>query len=253
MLDGRAERLRIFLGESDQHHHQPVFVEIVHRARSSGMAGATAFHGSTGFGASSHLHIEHRLRLSSDLPIIITIVDDPERIAAFVEDIDELLTDGLVIRQRVHVVRGDGRLGELAQIGSHTWRQGLEERDGHMRLEGSGKRLTIYCGEGDRYSHRSLVTAIVELAREEGLAGATAIRGVEGFGAANHLHTTRILSLSDDLPVVIEIVDRDDRILSILPRIEQMIGDGLVTLEDVEVSLYRARSPGALDDEPSPS
>ena len=118
-----------------------------------------------------------------------------------------------------------------------------------MRLQGTGKRLTIYCGEADRHHHRSLADAVVELAREEGVAGATVVRGIEGFGASSHLHTTRILSMSDDLPLVIEMVDREDRILPILPRIEDMMGDGLVTLEDVEVSLYRARTHPALDDE----
>ena len=114
-----------------------------------------------------------------------------------------------------------------------------------MRLEGTGKRLTIYCGESDRHHHRPLADAVVELARTEGVAGATVVRGIEGFGASSHLHTTRMLSLSDDLPIVIEIVDREDRILSLLPRIDEMMADGLVTLEDVEISLYRAEPPPA--------
>jgi PII-like signaling protein len=120
-----------------------------------------------------------------------------------------------------------------------------------VRLEGTGKRLTIYCGESDRYEHRSLATAIVERARDEGLAGATVIRGVEGFGASSHLHTTRFLSLSDDLPIVIELIDREDRIRAFLPLVDEMLRDGMVSLEDVEISLYRAESGKALDDEPS--
>jgi PII-like signaling protein len=118
-----------------------------------------------------------------------------------------------------------------------------------MRLQGTGKRLTIYCGESDRYDHHSLATAIVERARDEGLAGATVFRGIEGFGASSRLHTTRILSLSDDLPIVIQIVDREDRIRAFLPIIDEMLGDGLVTLEDIDVLTYRARRRPALDDE----
>lgn len=118
-----------------------------------------------------------------------------------------------------------------------------------MRLQGTGKRLTIYCGESDRYDHHSLATAIVERARDEGLAGATVFRGIEGFGASSRLHTTRILSLSDDLPIVIQIVDREDRIRAFLPIIDEMLGDGLVTLEDIDVLTYRARHRPALDDE----
>lgn len=118
-----------------------------------------------------------------------------------------------------------------------------------MRLQGTGKRLTIYCGESDRYDHHSLATAIVERARDEGLAGATVFRGIEGFGASSRLHTTRILSLSDDLPIVIQIVDQEERIRAFLPIIDEMLGDGLVTLEDIDVLTYRARHRPALDDE----
>jgi uncharacterized protein len=119
-----------------------------------------------------------------------------------------------------------------------------------VRLEGTGKRLTIYCGETDRYEHHSLATAIVERARDEGLAGATVLRGIEGFGASSRLHTTRLLSLSDDLPIVIQLVDREERIRAFLPIVDEMISDGMVSIEDVEISLYRAQSAKALDDEP---
>ncbi|MGH9242895.1 MAG: DUF190 domain-containing protein [Acidimicrobiales bacterium] len=118
------------------------------------------------------------------------------------------------------------------------------------RLYGHSKRLTIYCGEADRYGHRPLATAIVERARDEGLAGAPVLRGIEGFGASSHLDTTRILWLSEDLPIVIEIVDDEERIHAFLPLIDDMLGDGLVTLQDVEVVAYRAASTRRpLDDE----
>jgi PII-like signaling protein len=120
---------------------------------------------------------------------------------------------------------------------------------GRVRLEGTGKRLTIYCGESDRFGRRPLATAIVERARDEGLAGATVLRGIEGFGASSHLHTTRFLSLSDDLPVVIELVDQEDRIRAFLPLVDEMLTDGMVSLEDVEISIYRAQQGKALDDD----
>ncbi len=121
-----------------------------------------------------------------------------------------------------------------------------------MRLEGSGKRLTIYCGESDRSGHHPLATVLVERARDEGLAGATVVRGIEGFGASSHLHTTRLLSLSDDLPIVIQLVDTEDRIRAFLPIVDELIGDGLVTLEDVDVLVYRGTPRHALDDDETP-
>ena len=99
--------------------------------------------------------------------------------------------------------------------------------------------LRIFIGESDLYDGRPLYQAIVETLRRNGLAGATALRGIEGFGRSSRLHTAHILRLSEDLPIVIECVDSYDRIESILPTLDEMIGDGLVTLERVDVRVYR--------------
>ena len=109
-----------------------------------------------------------------------------------------------------------------------------------MRLQGEGKLLRIFIGESDAWHGKPLYQAIVQRLREEGLAGATVIRGIEGFGAKSHLHTSRILRLSEDLPLLIEVVDDGARIDAVLPMLDEMIADGLVTLEKVEVVHYRA-------------
>jgi uncharacterized protein len=109
-----------------------------------------------------------------------------------------------------------------------------------VKIEGQGLLVRIYIGESDTWHGRPLYQAIVEHLREKGLAGATVLRGIEGFGAKAHLHTTRILRLSSDLPVLIEIVDQEDRIRAVLPELDTMVSDGLITLEKVEVIAYRA-------------
>jgi PII-like signaling protein len=109
-----------------------------------------------------------------------------------------------------------------------------------MRIEGVGLLARIYVGESDHWEGRPLYEAIVHMLRARGIAGATVIRGIEGFGAKQHLHTTRILSLSSDLPVLIEVVDREDRLRAVLPDLDAMVADGLITLERVEVIAYRA-------------
>ncbi len=110
-----------------------------------------------------------------------------------------------------------------------------------MKLEGHGLLLRVFIGEADRWRGRPLYEALVAEARERGLAGATVTRGVLGFGAKSRLHSAKVLRLSEDLPLVVEIVDREDRIRAFLPVCDEMIGDGLVTLERVEVLKY---SPG---------
>jgi len=110
-----------------------------------------------------------------------------------------------------------------------------------MRLEGHQKRLTIFVGESDRHGHTPLATEIVQRAHTVGLAGASVFRGVEGYGASNHIHTTRILSLSDDLPMAIVIVDADEPIRAFLDDLDDLITEGLVIVEDVEVVKYVGR------------
>ena len=113
-----------------------------------------------------------------------------------------------------------------------------------MKLEGEGKLLRIFIGESDKHGRKPLYQAIVEMLREEGMAGATVLRGIEGFGATSHLHTARILRLSEDLPIVIEVADTAERIEAIMPKIDEMVTEGMVTLERVEVVSYRAQEKG---------
>lgn len=112
-----------------------------------------------------------------------------------------------------------------------------------MRLHGSAKRVSVYIGEADRYGHHSLSTEIVLRAREAGLAGATVLRGIEGFGASRALHTTHLLSLSDDLPLVIVLVDDAARVEAFLPQLDDLVREGLVVVDDVEVVRYVGREP----------
>jgi len=118
-----------------------------------------------------------------------------------------------------------------------------------MQLPLEALRLRIYIGESDRWQHAPLYEAIVLKAREQHLAGATVLRGPMGFGKSSRLHTAKILRLSMDLPLVIEIVDAEEKIQAFLPEIEKMVQGGLVTLEKVQVIHYRAASepatPGA--------
>jgi uncharacterized protein len=109
-----------------------------------------------------------------------------------------------------------------------------------MKSEAEGQLLRIFVGESDRWDGKPLYEAIVRRARATGLAGATVLRGLEGFGAHSRLHTTRILRLSEDLPVVIEIVDEAPKIDAFLPELDEMVTEGMVTLERVRVIAYRA-------------
>jgi PII-like signaling protein len=111
-----------------------------------------------------------------------------------------------------------------------------------MALIGEGVLLRIFIGEADRHHGRPLSEVIVETARQRGLAGATAWKGFMGFGAHSRMHTAKVLRLSTDLPVVIEIVDTREKVEAFLPELETLVGEGLVTLERADVRIYRGPS-----------
>src|SRR6478752_1727919 len=112
-----------------------------------------------------------------------------------------------------------------------------------MHLPSEAELLRVFIGEGDRRHGRPLYEVIVEEARRRGMAGATVLRGTLGFGANSRIHTAKILRLSEDLPMVIEIVDAPERIAAFIPDLDQLIGEGLVTLERVRLIAYRHGGP----------
>ena len=108
-----------------------------------------------------------------------------------------------------------------------------------IKLPSESELLRVFVGESDHYGGKPLYEAIIQEARNRGMAGATALRGLMGFGAHSRLHTAKVLRLSEDLPIVVEIVDTPEKIAELLPKLDEMIEEGLVTLERIRVITYR--------------
>lgn len=111
------------------------------------------------------------------------------------------------------------------------------------RLTGSALRVTVFVGENDTWHHKPLYTEIVHRAHAAGLAGASVFRGIEGFGASSLIHTARLLSLSEDLPVAVVVVDTEERVRAFLPQLDELVTEGLVVLDPCEVIRYAGRAP----------
>jgi uncharacterized protein len=112
-----------------------------------------------------------------------------------------------------------------------------------MKIPADGKLLRIFIGENDRWEGKPLWEEIILLARKMGMSGATAIKGFMGFGCKSHMHTAKILRLSEDLPIIVELVDSEEKINAFIPHLDEMVKEGLITLEKAQVIMYRAPTP----------
>ncbi len=246
MIPHEASLLRVYSQAIDKWHGVPLYRAIVEAARHRHMAGASVFPVELGYGSHRKLHDIASEYASFDIPIVVEVVDAPERVAELVVELETMISEGLVVVGQACVLRythGTEREGALPRESSPDHPSRLKRISGEegttaMKIEGEGKRMTVYVGSADTWKGRNLAVAITERCRELGLAGATVSRGVMGFGKHSVIHKAHLLGLSDDLPEKIEIVDRPEEIDRVLPVIDEMIGGGLIVVENVHVIRY---------------
>jgi len=244
-LRGEHVLLRAYLQSADRAPHTPTYERLVKAARTAGLAGATVLRGILGTG--SHGLIKRSLwGIVEHVPVIVEIVDSGERIMKFIDGpVEQIMVGGMITLERAHVMlyrhRKQDEPNSLALGGLLTPLSTLpriEER-GRMKVNENGVLLRIFAGESDRFENKRLYDAIVAKARELGIAGATVLRGAEGYGAHSVVHRASLLEMSTDLPIVIEIVDTEDQVRRLLPHLEEMVQEGMITMEHVMIILYR--------------
>src|SRR2546421_3713259 len=244
-LVGEQILLRAYLQSADRAPRTPTYELILNAARSAGLAGATVFRGIAGFGSRGMIG-QSAWSIVEHVPVIVEIVDSADKITPFIAGpLDELMTGGMLTleraavmmyRHRKHDALNQLRLGELLKPLS-TLPQ-IETR-GHMTTQEQGMLLRIFIGEDDRADGKPLHEAIIQQSRQLGLAGATVLRGSAGFGAHSVVHKAALLEMSADLPIVIEIVDTEQKIGLLLPYLEQAVQEGMITIEHVLILMYR--------------
>jgi PII-like signaling protein len=237
-LEGENELLRIFVDSAKRDRGTPIYERLVLAARATGCRGATVLRAVLGFERGGRLLHATALPLAEHAPMIVEIVDEPSRIDALLEAVAPLLPGLLVTRERALVIRYRQREAGAAPpaLPPRT-----ETEASIMAIPSEGMLLRIFIGDSDRWQGKPLYEEIVRWARELGLAGATVLKGPMGFGAHSRIHTAKILRLSEDLPVVIEIVDGEEPIRKLLAVIDDRIQEGLVTLEKVRILKYAHR------------
>jgi PII-like signaling protein len=249
-LEGEQTLLRVYLRNTDKQgwFSSPAAESLTQRARRDGLAGATVLRGVLGLDITGKLLESRAWSLVDHVPVIVEIVDAPQAIGRFLSVVEQTVREGMATLERAHVVlyRHGGPAAALAvrrlevpsPIVPLSTLPSPEEFPA-MRLSENGHLLRVFIGESDVWHGQPLYRAIVLKARELGLAGATVLKGPMGFGANSLLHTTKLLELSTDLPIVVEIVDRAEKVQSLLPFLDEAVKEGMITIEEVRVLKYR--------------
>ncbi len=219
------KRLAVCVSESVSHGGKPLWREVLDTLRRHGLAGATATKGLMGFGHTGKLHEGLSPDAPPDLPVTIEAIDEDAAIDRALPDVDALVQDGLVAVHDVQVIKSK----------KHAPREPAVH---HQKLTGKAKMLRIHIGANDTWEGEPLYDALVKRFHQLDLAGATVYRGIEGYGASGRIHK-RPAWRSKDEPITVVIVDAAEKIEKALPYLDQMIGNGLVAISDVDVILYK--------------
>jgi uncharacterized protein len=247
-LEGEQVLLRVHLRNTDQHGWRNAADALIERARSEGLAGATLLRGIFGLDVDGKLLESGRWSLVEHVPIVVEVVDSRPNISRFLQHVTEIIPEGLITLERAHVMLYRSGAAAAAEARTHLEIPApivelstvpSEEDFPMMKLSEEGQLLRVFVGESDTWHGEPLYRAIVMKARELGLAGATVLHGTMGFGANTRVHTSKLLDLSTDLPIIVEIVDAADKIAEILPFLDETVGEGLITVESVRVLKYR--------------
>jgi PII-like signaling protein len=246
-MKSEAEQVlcRFQLSNFIRHGVSPLYEWIVETAHREGLRGATVLKGFFGLRPEGSVLEARTWSISQELPVIVEVVDEPARIEALLARVEPVFREGIITLERAHVLHyGAGprrsaaspRARNIIATSESSAATGVRT----MKLPETGVLLRIFIGESDKEpsGDRPLYEAIVRRAREAHLAGATVLRGPMGFGRHSRVHTAKLLDLSTDLPIVIEIVDSEEKVDAFLPTVDELVTEGLVTLEAVRVVRY---------------
>jgi PII-like signaling protein len=223
---GPAKKVSIYLAEGQKYHGTSTYAAILDLLFYRGVSGATVTRGIAGFGADRHLQTTRLVDLTQSLPIKVEFIDTPEKLDELMPKIQEMAGSGLIEIQDTTVAK--------------TARPGKAETEPlpHTKIEGSARLMRIYVGENDRWGDKPLYVALVEALRANDIAGVTVYAGILGYGANRRVHQDKTLSLSHDRPIMLSVVDSEEKLRAFTPTLEKMVQQGLVVISDVDIIKY---------------
>ncbi|MBZ5601681.1 MAG: DUF190 domain-containing protein [Acidobacteriia bacterium] len=221
---GSAKKVTIYVNEDTQHHLSALYQDILAFLLHKGVSGATVTRALAGFGAHQVIHTPNIEALSEHLPLRLEFIESAEKVEELLPTLYDMVTDGLIEVQDTTIVKVATREKQQA-----------EPKHPHERKAGKAKLMRIFTGEADRWNDEPLYEAIVKRLRMMDIAGATVYRGILGYGAKGHTHKQNLLHTKRDLPVMISVVDSEEKLSQAAEAIEGMMQDGLIAFSDVDI------------------
>jgi len=221
---GPGKKVGIYVAEDQQYHGSAAYAAILDFLFFHGVAGATVTRGIAGFGSDHHLHTDRLVDLATRLPVKIEFIEIAEKV-------EEILP-------KLHAMAGTG----LIEMHDTTIVKPAEKKEKHpaqaLKRQSKARMMRIYIGENDKWNGKPLYEAIVNGLRAHDIAGVTVYRGILGYGANRRIHKDAKLSLSHDRPILLSVVDTEEKLKAFMPILDKMVQQGLVVLSDTEIIKY---------------
>jgi PII-like signaling protein len=224
---GPGKKVGIYVAEDQQYHGSAAYAAILDFLFFHGVSGATVTRGIAGFGADRHLQTTRLVDLAVHLPVKIEFIETAEKVEELLPKLHAMVGAGLIEMHETTIVKpAEGKQKHAGPEGLATKRQG------------KAKMMRIYIGENDKWNGQPLYEAIVNGLRAHDVAGVTVYRGILGYGANRRIHKDAALSLSHDRPILLSVVDTEEKLKAFMPILDQMLQQGLVVLSDADVIKY---------------
>ena len=230
---GPAKMLTIYVDDADKFHGKPVYEVLMDIFYKKKIGGASVFRGIAGYGTDGIFHTAKMLELSTSMPVRIEVVDSEETINNVLPDVYQVVEKGLVEVTDTTVVKCCPREADKEKA-----------RGEHMKLEGKAKMLRIIISEDDKWEGEPLYEAIVKRLIMTDIAGATVYKAVAGYGPHKRYHRKKALAGHGELPILITVMDTEEKINKVIPILDELVGEGIVVLSDVNVIKYTHRDVG---------
>ncbi|HTZ97121.1 MAG TPA: DUF190 domain-containing protein [Terriglobales bacterium] len=227
LTPGPGKKVAVYVTEDQQYHGNAAYAAVLDFLFFHGVSGATVTRGIAGFGADHQLHTTRLVDLAVRLPVKVEFIETAAKVEELLPKLHEMVGTGLIEMHDTTIVKPAGK----KQMRSSGEAPALKQ-------EGKAKMMRIYIGENDKWNGKPLYEAIVNGLRAHDIAGVTVYRGILGYGANRRIHKDAKLSLSHDRPILLSVVDAEDKLQKFMPILDEMVQQGLVVLSDVDVIKY---------------